>query len=80
MEYTKESVRVGPSPHGMGVFSLRLFATGEVIGPIQGGCMDDPAYSSDYCMELGDRGLEPAPPFRYLNHSCQPNCPLRHLR
>jgi hypothetical protein len=72
----EESVRVGPSSHGLGVFSLRLFTTGEFIGPIQGEIVDDPEYSSDYCMELGERSLEPSPPFRYLNHSCQPNCAL----
>jgi uncharacterized protein len=27
-------------------------------------------------MELGDWALEPVPPFRYLNHSCRPNCAL----
>ena len=27
-------------------------------------------------MELGERTLEPAAPFRFLNHSCQPNCAL----
>ncbi len=76
MEYTKEAVRVGPSRHGLGVFSLRLFTTGESIGPIRGEIMGDPQYSSDYCIELGDQSLEPAAPFRFLNHSCQPNCAL----
>jgi hypothetical protein len=76
MEYTEESVRVGPSSHGLGVFALQLFTAGEYIGPIQGEIVDDPAYSSNYCMELGERSLEPSSPFRYVNHSCQPNCAL----
>jgi hypothetical protein len=73
MEYSKEAVRVGLSRHGLGVFSLRRFTAGEFIGPIQGEIVEDPQYSSDYCIELGDRSLEPAAPFRFLNHSCQPN-------
>ena len=31
-------------------------------------------------MELGDHSaLEPAAPFRFLNHSCHPNCALLEL-
>jgi hypothetical protein len=77
MEYSEQSVRVGASPNGLGVFSLRQFAANELLGPIEGRIMDDPQYESDYCMEVGDHlALEPAPPFRYLNHSCHPNCDL----
>jgi len=80
MEYRKQGVRVGPSPHGLGVFSLRSFAVREIIGQIQGTVIDDEEYESDYCMEIGDHSaLEPAPPFRYLNHSCHPNCSLIEL-
>jgi uncharacterized protein len=76
MNYHEQGVRVGPSPHGLGVFSLRRFAADELLGPIEGTIMDDTHYESDYCMELGDAALEPASPFRYLNHSCRPNCAL----
>ncbi|MGO8745332.1 MAG: SET domain-containing protein-lysine N-methyltransferase [Thermoguttaceae bacterium] len=78
MKYRKEAVRVGLSRHGWGIFSLRLFVTGEFIGPIQGEIMEDPAYGSEYGIDLGDgdRTLEPAAPFRFLNPSCQPNCAL----
>ena len=76
MEYTKEDVCVNPSRHGLGVFALRSFAIGDFIGPIQGEIMEDPAYGSEYAMDLGDRALEPAAPFRFLNHSCLPNCAL----
>jgi len=28
-----------------------------------------------YCMDIGNgRVLEPHAPFRYVNHSCEPNC------
>jgi uncharacterized protein len=76
MHFMQEGVRVGPSSHGLGVFTLRSFIPSEFIGPIQGQIMADPEYGSDYAMELGDQSLEPAAPFRFLNHSCQPNCAL----
>ena len=56
---------------------MRLFAAHEVLGPITGTVIDDPKYESDYCMEIGEHSaLEPGPPFRYVNHSCHPNCAL----
>lgn len=71
------AVRVGRTSLGRGVFALRRFRPQQVIGVIRGEVMDDPHYSSDYCMELSEgRSLEPASPFRYLNHSCQPNCEI----
>ena len=76
MQHTKDDVRVAPSEHGQGVYALRPLATGEFLGPFQGEIVDDPEYGSDYCIDLGDRILEPVAPFRYLNHSCQPNCAL----
>ena len=80
MEHNEYGVRVGSSPNGLGVFSLREFAANELLGPIEGRVMDDSQYESDYCMELGDHSaLEPAPPFRYVNHSCHPNCALIEL-
>lgn len=80
MKYGEQGVRVGPSFHGLGVFSLREFASNELLGPIAGTLMEDARYESDYCMALGDdSALEPDPPFRYLNHSCHPNCALIEL-
>jgi hypothetical protein len=76
MKYTKEGIRVGPSRHGLGAFALRPFTPGEYLGPIPGEIIEDPDYGSDYGIELGDKTLEPAAPFRFLNHSCQPNCEL----
>lgn len=80
MEYNDQGVRVGSSANGLGVFSLREFGPHELLGPIEGTVMDDLQYESDYCMELGDHAaLEPNPPFRYVNHSCHPNCTLIEL-
>ena len=60
---------------GLGVFARKRYYYEELIGEVQGEVIDDADYSSDYCMDMGDtRALEPAAPFRYMNHSCRPNC------
>jgi uncharacterized protein len=70
-------VRIDETPLGKGVFAKRHFRRGQVVGVIQGKVIDDPHYGSMYCMDLGGtRSLEPIAPFRYLNHSCEPNCEL----
>jgi uncharacterized protein len=77
MQFPEQGVRVSPSTHGLGVFSVRSFVAEQRIGPICGQVIDDPSYQSDYCMELGEHSaLEPVAPFRFINHSCQPNCEL----
>jgi uncharacterized protein len=76
VEYLEHGVRVGDSMFGLGVFTLRSFSRREVIGPILGLVIDDREYGSDYCMALGNSALEPDAPFRFLNHSCRPNCSL----
>jgi hypothetical protein len=48
-----------------------------VVGVVKGRVIDDAEYASPYCIDLGDAlSLEPRAPFRYLNHSCDPNCEL----
>jgi hypothetical protein len=77
MRRPSRTVSIGDTPYGRGVFARCFFVEGEVIGEIQGRIIDDPDYGSDYCMNLGDTfALEPAAPFRYVNHSCRPNCRL----
>ena len=72
-----KGVRVAPADIGQGVFATRDFQAEEMIGSVEGEIIDDPRYGSNYCMELDERrSLEPAAPFRFLNHSCQPNCEL----
>src|SRR5690606_32625532 len=69
------AVRVASTRIGKGVVSRRWHKPGALIGEIQGQIIDDPHYGSDYCMGIGeDKVIEPSPPFRYLNHSCEPNC------
>lgn len=70
-------VAVEPARHGLGVFAKRHFAARRYVGRIRGRTVADPHYSSNYCMDLGGNlSLDPSPPFRYLNHSCSPNCLL----
>jgi uncharacterized protein len=77
VKYYEQGVQIGLTAYGLGVFALRAFLAREVLGPIEGQLFQDDIYESDYCMELGDDGcIEPDAPFRFLNHSCQPNCRL----
>jgi hypothetical protein len=75
-EYRHEGVRVGKAKYGKGVYAAKEFRKDDVIGPVAGEVIVDPNYGSDYGMDLGEHTLEPAAPFRYLNHSCEPNCEL----
>ncbi len=77
MDDLKRRVRVGRSHVGFGVYAARQFRPKDTIGRVHGETIHDPEHQSDYCVELShDRGLEPAAPFRYVNHSCRPNCEL----
>ena len=70
-----KSVRIGQTRVGKGIFAQRRYPAEAVIGEIQGEVIDDLHYGSDYCMNIGEnRVLEPEPPYRYVNHSCEPNC------
>jgi len=70
-------VRVGKTPYGFGVFAFAFIPEGTPIARVSGQVIHDPDYSSDYCIDAGDgMVLEPAPPFCYLNHACEPNCEL----
>jgi uncharacterized protein len=75
--YFELGVRLGPTAYGLGVFAMREFSAHETIGPVEGEIFLDGKHESEYCMELGEIGcIEPDAPFRFLNHSCQPNCCL----
>ena len=60
---------------GKGLFATRAYPPQSVIGEIQGELIRSSGYGSNYAFEF-DEGilLEPAEPFRYVNHSCAPNC------
>jgi hypothetical protein len=71
------SVRVAPAKYGEGVFATRAFKRRERVGRVYGEVIVAAEHGSEYAIDLGEgRLLEPGPPFRYLNHSCQPNCEL----
>jgi len=60
---------------GTGVFATHFFEAGDTIAWVTGRMIDDPNYASLYCVEMGPSlSLEPDAPFRFLNHSCDPNC------
>jgi hypothetical protein len=62
---------------GRGVFARLGFGEETMIAEIKGRVIHDPDYASDTCMDLGDgMTLEAFAPFRFLNHSCEPNCEL----
>ena len=72
-----DAVRVDRSRHGMGVFAIREFKIKEVVGRLTGKLIEDCGYESDYCIEIDlQTALEPDEPFRFINHSCRPNCEL----
>lgn len=73
------SVRVAPAAYGDGVYALRSLRKGQTVGRVYGEVVGGDE-GSEYAIDLGDnRLLEPGAPFRYLNHSCDPNCELLNL-
>ncbi|MDX1927225.1 MAG: SET domain-containing protein-lysine N-methyltransferase [Pirellulaceae bacterium] len=71
----KRGLRIGRSPVGKAVFATRRIFDGTCIGEIEGEVICDDEYRSRYAFDLENGAqLEPAPPFRFVNHSCEPNC------
>jgi SET domain-containing protein len=72
-----EHVAIKQAQVGRGVFATSSLEAEELIGEVRGRIIDDPDYSSDYCIDLGKSAvMEPDEPFCLLNHSCEPNCEL----
>jgi uncharacterized protein len=56
---------------GLGVFAARRFQKGEVVLRPTGCVLD---HQTIYSIQIDwDRHLDPDPPAKYLNHSCDPN-------
>jgi len=71
----EKCVRIAQTPVGKGVFAGKRYPAEAIIGEILGDVIAEAGYASRYCMDIGDDCvLEPQPPFRYVNHSCRPNC------
>lgn len=78
MSIGRKLVRVAKVSFGRGVFAAQNIPAGTEVGQVTGRVIDDPEYTSAYCIDLGDSlSLEPSAPFRYLNHCCTPNCQLQ---
>jgi SET domain-containing protein len=70
-------VQVKQTHVGRGVFARRGMRQGLVIAEIHGAVLDEHPDDSSYVMELaGGRLLDPAPPLRFVNHGCEPNCEI----
>lgn len=74
MEFPNFCVRM--TDKGLGLFALKRFKQGEPLGEVTGEYIPDVNYSSDYGMFFKEGCVEPDAPFRYMNHSCEPNCEL----
>jgi hypothetical protein len=62
---------------GRGVFAASAYGPQVLVGEVTGKIFDGHENTSVYSVDLGgDAVLEPDAPFRFLNHSCDPNCEL----
>lgn len=70
-------VEIKPTRCEWGVFAKTEFSECDFVGQVDGMVIEDAGYCSEYCMEMDHlRSIEPLAPFRYLNHSCEPNCQI----
>ena len=74
-----DTIKLGDTPYGMGVFASKKIKGGMPVGKIEGEFHPDKKYDSEYCMSFNDGALEPEEPYRFVNHSCEPNCELVEL-
>jgi hypothetical protein len=77
MRYSTRGISVRRTPVGRGIFATQPFKKDQVVGQMRGTIVTTDAYDPDYAVDLGKLGvLDPWVPFRYLNHSCEPNAQL----
>jgi len=73
----REILSVRSTAAGRGLFAKKLFRKKQSIGQMMGKLIAGDDYDPDYVVDMGAHGvLDPRAPFRYLNHSCEPNCQL----
>ena len=73
----QEPLLVGDGPLGKCLIAGKRFRTQQKVASVTGRVIEEDGYGSDYCIDLGDgRVMEPDAPFRFFNHSCEPNCEL----
>lgn len=69
-----DRIRILQCNTGFGIFATRGYPESSVIGEITGQINALP-HGTNYSFDLEDgRQLEPDEPFRFVNHSCDPNC------
>ena len=69
-----DRIRISECTTGLGIFATRPYPEAAVIGEITGE-VHERSSGSNYSFDLENgRQLEPYEPFRYVNHSCDPNC------
>lgn len=72
-----DSIQIARTQLGRSVVARRRMAASVPVGEVRGRVMRDSEYESDYTIDLENgSSLEPGSPFRFLNHSCDPNCEL----
>lgn len=77
MASSHPDIQIRKTPVGKGVFAARQYRKRQVVGQMTGKIIADDNYDPDYVVDLGRVGvLEPAAPFRFLNHCCEPNAAL----
>lgn len=81
MRVLQLGLSIRPTAVGKGVFAMKNYRKGQALGQVQGRVHDeDGDYDEDYVMAFGENSvLEPGAPFRFLNHSCEPNAELVEL-
>jgi uncharacterized protein len=73
----RQVMSLRPTVTGKGLFARKLFRKSQAIGHMTGRLITDDNYDPQYVVDMGELGvLDPSVPFRYLNHSCEPNCEL----
>ncbi len=74
-----DAIIIGDTPYGRGVFASKKIKGAMPIGKIEGEFHHDKKYDSEYAMSFNDGALEPEEPYKFVNHSCEPNCELVEL-
>lgn len=77
----RRGLKIQRTPVGKGVFATKRFDRAEWIGEIEGTVLPSNVFEgSFYAFDLENGTfLEPASPFRFVNHSCAPNCHIDFL-
>jgi hypothetical protein len=73
------AIKAKKSKIGRGAFPTRQYRRNQILAEVTGRFVED-GVAEQYCVDMGQSGsFYPDAPFRYLNHSCDPNCELIEL-